>query len=483
MISLLPSSWSEWLLDIETYGKRQGNGSVAVVSFASDLSATCNISLESAMAQLLWLGSISLLTNVRTHWPSGVWQPSSLMITAVEEDGVGIEYVTNAIIDMAQDLGLDPIQDTVKEGPAGLISRLERRPIRWASIVKKQLEAENRVYENADRPVAGRSVAIFNKPDSTGGHVVSLEELATGDYSGVGAPEPSNVSNVRGLIYPNGRAFMSYLSDTPFFNTLDELTQHGNLNVRGKIDVHRLRHINLSLCAVCYQGALANLLVNSSVQNNLNLLLRQMCVLWDTSGYVRPETRGVRINEAIERVAKEALTGLDYLSALNAPDIALPELKSTQHETYVPPGVAVRFVTVNRYERLIRIAIAVMFWRITTGDTTLEITNQDLAVADAILHSHDMGARLLEVAASRGRAGSEAMRIFSSLLDGDSLALESIALASSNAQGQSTLQALAALSIVNDTGRLSDEYRFVLGDTKRRYQARWNPRSRERDVA
>lgn len=424
--------------------------------------------MEAATAKLLWLGSVSMLNHVSINWPSGIWQPSGVIVAAIEEDSVGIDLVTNAFIDAAHRLRLDPIQDTAKEGPAGLIARLERKPAKWSEHFDGMDGDMRAGVEGVADPDASPEVTAAEVQGLTG-----LERITQTDFSAVGAARISNVGNVRGLIYPSGRAVLSYLYDTPFFNAIDELTQHGNLHVRGKTDQHRLRNLNLAFYASFYQGALSNLINDYRVQNNLNQLLRQMVILWDTSGLNEEKGRG-RIGEAITHIEAAAAEGIGYLEGVNAPGIDVPSLTRARSSAYIDAGVGVRYVSVNRYERLIRLAIGVAFWRIASGDMNIGILDSDCAVADAILHSHDMGARLLEISASKGRIGSEVMRIFCRLLDGESLAGESIAFAATTKSGEDALSLLNSLSLITPEGKLDDQFRFVDGKVIASHLTRWN---------
>lgn len=417
-----------------------------------------------------------MLQHIRVNWPSGVWEPAGLVVTAVEEDGVNLDIITNALIDISRRLGLDPVQDTVKEGPAGLIARLERRSdmeivnrARMSAEERKAAETKKRLNGSHTLATAVEELLESAAPKPAVDPLAILAELDSDEYA---ATSEFDVGHVRALIYPSGRAFLSYLYDTPFFNALDELIQHGNLHIRGKQDQHRIRHLNLTLFTAFYQGALANLLGDFRVQNSMSLMLRQMIVLWPTDGFPRNRAGG-RVYDEMERVYGVAQEGLQYLSRLGSPIIDLPRLSDRRIAAFLDLGVGIRYVHINRYQRLMRLALAVAFWRIADGDMRIEITRGDCAVADAILHSHDMGARLLEIAASRGRFGTEAMRIFIRLLDGESLSGESIAFASDVKSGEEALNRLHSMSIINGDGKLADQYRFVDGDVIRAHREKW----------
>lgn len=456
----LPGSWSDWITRLGQLEHKRIAGSATILREAKSFAHTCGISVEAATAQLLWLGSTAMLNHVAVQWPSGIWQPAGLVITAVEEDAVGIESITNALIDTAHRLGLDPIQDTVKEGPAGLIARLERKSDNWLDTIQpKESTNEEDAAEESGTPRSLETLTL-------------LSQLATADSDSIAAISEHDIGNVRGLIYPSGRAFLSYLYDTPFFNTLDELIQHGNLNVRGKQDHHRLRHLNLSLFTAFYQGALANLLGDFRVQNGMSLLLRQMIVMWPTDGLPREAAQG-RVSAALGALESVARDGLGYLAGLSGARLDAPAIAPRAYAPYIDPGVGMRFVSVNRYNRLIRIALAVAFWRIAAGDMRIEITDGDCAVADAILHAHDMSGRLLELAATRGKFGGEAMRLFMRLIDGESIAMESIAFASNSKAGEDTLNQLSALSVIGTDGKLADEFRYVDSGVMRAHAERW----------
>lgn len=462
---ILPGSWSDW---IRAYAKQESihlRGSNNIVVQADRLATTCGISLEVAMAQLVWLGSVAMLNHIRPAWPSGIWQPSGVMITAIEEDSVSLDLITNAMIRAAHRLNLDPIQDTAKEGPAGLIARIERRSARWAEPIDDKSAAVE--FELPTITEDDIDIDLQDKPKKT-----LIERLSELDTSAIPAARINNAGNIRALIYPSGRAFLSYLYDTPFFNALDELTQHGNLHVRGKQDQHRIRNLNLALYTSFYQGALANLMSDSRVQQNLLMLLRQFIVLWDTSSAFTERQSG-HIGSAIGEMESSITEGLAALQGLSAPHMSIPALPRAKTKSLIHDGVGVRFVNVNRYERMSRLAIGVAFWRLCGGDSHIELTNGDYAIADAIMHSHDMGARLVEISAAKGKIGSDMMRIFCSLLDGESFSGESIAFAHTTRSGEDALNALSALSVIDADQRLMDEYRFVKGDVIQNHRERW----------
>ena len=437
-------SWTDWALSLSR--NEQIGESGTVIRLAEQLAGQAAISTESAVGLLLWLGSTAMLHHTRLHWPSGIWQPGGLMISLVEGDGVPIDSVTNAFIKLTQNIGLDPIHDTVKEGPAGLISRLEH---------------------------AG---SIRQKRD--GITVDNLAALAAIDTESIAEVKNSNRGNSRALIYPSGRALLSYLYDTPFFNTIDELIQHGNLNVKGKSSSHRLSEVHVSMIASFYQGALVTLTNSNQVQNNMVALMRQMMVFWPTSGAKRHTNQG-RIDIALHRIERLATEGLMTLETLSDGVIELPQLPAIHDESMLPSGagVGVRYTVLNRAVRINKLALAVAFWRIATGGR-FEITKGDLAIAESVLHLHEMGGRLFEHVMAKGRLGHEFMRIFVALLEGDELdqvsqLAEDISHASELGIGAAAVARLSELSIINNKNKLNDEYRFVTGDTVHEHRKRW----------
>lgn len=434
-----PGSWADWAKQLTQIPALKESGSV--LRLAEQLAKSSAISTEAATALLLWLGSVAMIQHAQIHWPSGIWQPAGLTMSIVEEDGVPIDSIVNTFIELARDIGIDPICDTVKEGPAGLIARLES---------------------------AGES----RRPHMGKGDIDSLAGLGGFDTAGLDVREHSNRGNARALIYPSGRALLSYLYDTPFFNTMDELIQHGNLNLRGKASTHRLSEVHMSTLTSFYQGALVTLSADTRVQTNLTTLLRQMLIFWPTAGARRFE-RGDRIDVALNSIKKTAQTGFDSLRDLSDGYLKIPELTRKASRAYIDEGVGVRYTILNREARIARIAIAVAFWRICDGGK-FEITHEDLAVADSILHMHEMGGRLFELAMSKGKMGHEFMRLFVRLLDGDPLELgEEAAHASEMGVGQNASGRLKDFSVINEAGQLADEYRIIQGTTISMHKKRW----------
>lgn len=440
----MPGSWAEWMEQIG--GKLESTGSGAIIKEAVRFSAAAGISLESSISMLAWLGSVVMNNFTSVIWESGIWHPSGLIISSVEPDGVQIDSITAGFINMVKYLGLDPIQDTVKEGPSGLIARLEDARGR---IGKKQ-----------------RNQAIDSRR-------TSLADLVEMDTSLVDPTEPSNIGNVRGLIYPSGRAFLSYLYDTPFFNAIDELIQHGSLHVRGKVDAHTMSEMNIVMFLPFYQGALANLMQSVLVQNNINVLLRQMLVLWAPS-QDKVHTRSRNVGSALNAIKEKAQEGIAVLSDLMPPALHVRH-RPEASEPMFDVGIGVRYVKVNRQERLARLAIAVAFWRMPAGNMSFELLDSDYAVADAILHGHEMGSRILEIASSKGRIGAEALRMFVSLSEtSDSMALAtSLSQATDEKLGSSVLLLLNGMSVLNDNGGLHESYRIVNGDVIKEHKRRW----------
>jgi hypothetical protein len=442
LTSEMPGSWADWALDLANSGKVGDSGEV--IKLADRLAKSAAISVEAAAGLLLWLGSVCMLQHTRVQWPSGIWQPAGLALAVVEDDSVPIDSITNAFIQLVQKLGIDPIHDTVKEGPAGLIARLES---------------------------AGQHEKI--KTDTGTVKVDSLAALAQVDTSGMQSKRGILRGNSRALIYPSGRALLSYLYDTPFFNTLDELIQHGNLTLRGKISSHKLTETHMSLIVNFYQGALVTLTNDNRVQNNMTALLRQMLVLWPTSG-TRRYTEGNRIDVALNTIENRAREGLKHLEALTDGRIQIPNIPSVCAKPLLQSeGAGIRYTILNRHSRISKIALAVSFWRIVAGGN-FEITQGDLAMAESILHLHEMGGRLFELVMSKGRLGHEFMRIFLTLLDGGQVSSgEEIAHASELNVGATATQRLGDLSILSPEHKLADEYRFITGDIIASHRNRW----------
>lgn len=388
-----------------------------------------------------------MLHHLPVQWPTGIWQPAGVTLALVEGDDTAIDAITNAFIQLTQRIGIDPIHDTVKEGPAGLIARLENSGTK---------------YSESD---------VIMAP--------SVMDLAAVDTSDIGEKEILNRGNARAMIYPSGRALLSYLYDTPFFNTIDELIQHGNLNLRGKLGSHHLREVHLSTVVSFYQGALVNLTNSSHVQNNMAALLRQMLVFWPTSGTKR-HPNAERIDVALYRIEKIALEGIRSVEAFGGNHLILPELPAQFEESMLSsPGVGVRYTVLNRRNRISKIAIGVAFWRIAGGGE-VKITKGDLAVAESILHLHEMGGRLYELVMTKGRMGHEFMRVFVSLLDGSidsldagSVFAEEMAQASELSVGAAAIARLKDMFVVTAANKLTDEYRYVTGNTIREHKRRW----------
>lgn len=434
-----PGSWSDWTIQLTRLATIGDSGSI--FKLAEKLAASAAISNESATALLLWLGSVCMIQQTQIRWPTGIWYPSGLVLATVESDDVQIDSITNAFIAMARSVGLDPISDTVKEGPAGLIARLE----------------------SAGRPMGQQHGSV---------KVDSLGALAALDTGSIAERDDSNRGNGRALIYPSGRAILSYLYDTPFFNALDELVQHGHLSIRGKVDRHQMHQVHLSMFVGFYQGALVNLTTDTRVQSNMLALLRQMLVLWPTSG-TRRHKRPTSIADVLVDIARITTEGINCLRGLSDGQLAIPILPETVDDGYISAGVGVRYTMLNRAMRISKIAIAVAFWRIASGGT-FEITNSDCAVAEAILHSHEMGGRLMELAMSKGKMGHEFMRVFLRLLDGESIeAGQELDQATEINAGATAVHRLGDMSVL-EHGKLSPEYRFIQGTTIARHKKRWN---------
>src|SRR6478736_1909620 len=119
----MPGSWADWAKHLTQLPAIGGSGTI--FRLAEDLAESAAISTEAAVSLLLWLGSVAMIHHTQIQWPSGIWQPAGLTLAVVEEDNVPIDSIVNAFIRIAGDIGVDPINDTVKEGPAGLIARLE----------------------------------------------------------------------------------------------------------------------------------------------------------------------------------------------------------------------------------------------------------------------------------------------------------------------------------------------------------------------
>lgn len=436
----MPGSWADWAMQLTRLPKIGESGTI--LKLADQLAEAAAISTEAATALLLWLGSVAMIHHTQIQWPSGIWSPAGLTMSIVEEDNVPIDSIVNAFIKLANDVGIDTINDTVKEGPAGLISRLESAG-------------------NAKR---------------TGGSdlgVESLSALAAVNTDDIEVRHSSNRGNARALIYPSGRALLSYLYDTPFFNTLDELIQHGNLNLRGKASSHRISEVHMSTLTSFYQGAVVTMTSDQRVQTNMTALLRQMLVFWPTSGarrYKRPK----RIDQALHTIEKVARDGQQSLTDLSEGILRVPVLPNFAEKSMLESeGAGVRYTVLNREQRIARLAIAVAFWRIAVGGS-FEITNGDLAVADSVLHMHEMGGRLFELVMSKGKMGHEFMRLFVRLLDGEKIEVgEEVAHASELAVGATAHGRLQDLSVITAQGALADEYRFVTGGVIALHKHRW----------
>jgi len=435
-----PGSWADWAKQLtQIPALKESSG---VLRLAEQLAKSSAISTEAATALLLWLGSVAMIQHAQIHWPSGIWQPAGLTMSIVEEDGVPIDAIVNTFIDLARDIGIDPICDTVKEGPAGLIARLES---------------------------AGEQRQRHTGEDAG---ISSLGGLGGFNTDSLSVRESTNRGNARALIYPSGRALLSYLYDTPFFNTMDELIQHGNLNLRGKASTHRLSEVHMSTLTSFYQGALVTLSADARVQTNLTTLLRQMLIFWPTAG-ARRFKRADRIDIALSHIKKTAQTGFESLRDLSDGYLKIPDLIRKAERAFIDEGVGVRYTILNRESRIARIAIAVAFWRICEGGR-FEITHEDLAVADSILHMHEMGGRLFELSMSKGKMGHEFMRLFVRLLDGEPLQLgEETAHASEMGVGQNASGRLKDFSVITESGQLADEYRLIQGTTIQMHKKRW----------
>jgi hypothetical protein len=436
-----PGSWADWAKRLASNPAVGESGTV--FKLAEQFAESAAISTEAATSLLLWLGSVCMIHHAQIQWPSGIWQPGGLTMSIVEEDGVPIDSIVNAFISLARNIGLDPINDTVKEGPAGLIARLES---------------------------AG---SMGQQPRGPDVRVDSLSELASLDTASLQVKHSTNRGNARALIYPSGRALLSYLYDTSFFNALDELIQHGNLNLRGKASTHKLTEVHMSTLTSFYQGALVTLTSDSRVQNNMTALLRQMLIFWPTAGTKRHRKAG-RIDIALHRIQKVAQLGNDALADLSDGVLRIPEIPEAATKTLLEAdGVGIRYTVLNREQRIAKLAIAVAFWRIAEGGK-FEITNGDLAIADSALHLHEMGGRLFELAMAKGRMGHEFMRLFLRLLDGETLAVgEELAQASELSIGTSARGRLNDMSVITGEGKLDDEYRYVKGSTQVAHKKRW----------
>ncbi len=437
----LPGSWADWAKRLAASPAVSDSGTI--FRLAEELARASAISTEAATALLLWLGSVCMIQHTQIQWPSGIWQPGGLTMSIVEDDGVPIDSIVNAFISLARDIGVDPINDTVKEGPAGLIARLESAG-------------------HLDRRQSSASVRVD-----------SLSELGQLDTADIEVKHTSNRGNARALIYPSGRALLSYLYDTSFFNTLDELIQHGNLNLRGKASTHKLSHVHMSTLVSFYQGALVTMTSDNRVQTNMTALLRQMLIFWPTSGTRRFKKPG-RIDIALHSIQRLAQTGFDTLGDLSDGMLKIPDMPASVQRTMLDTdGVGVRYTILNREQRIAKLAIAVAFWRIAEGGK-FEITNGDLAIADSILHMHEMGGRLFELTMAKGKMGHEFMRLFVRLLDGEVLETgEEIAQASELNIGVAAIGRLKEMSVVSPEGKLEDEYRFIKGSTMALHRKRW----------
>lgn len=443
---ILPSIWSEWVKQVAEVDDLKE--SAAIIRAADAFASKSGMSCESAIGMLAWLGSVAALNFTSVSWESGVWHPSAVTIAVVERDDVPIDSITSGFIKMVKQLGLDPIQDTVKEGPSGLISRLE---------------------SSRSKPLIDTSDLISNRRDITAFDIASM------DTSDIEPSKPENIGNVRGLIYPSGRAFMSYLYDTPFFNSLDEMIQHGSLNVRGKLETHTLKNINIAAFLPFYQGALSNLLQNQTVQSNMNLLLRQLLVLWPTPNQNSDKRQ---TGKALDEVSALATNGLKALEAM-MPSYLDSHSYSQAENAMFDVGVGVRYVSINRMERLTRLAVPVMFWRIAAGSTNFSLTKADYAIADTIMHAHEMGSRLVEIATSKGKVGNEALKMFVSLHqtdDGDRRAAMAMGISqmTDTTVAVSALELLSSHTIVDQDYRLAESYSLVDGDVIRAHRTRWD---------
>ena len=439
---ILPGSWAEWAGQVADADGLYESG--AIIRAATKYSDDAGMSCESALGMLAWLGSVATLNYTSVQWESGIWHPSAVTIAVVEADEVAIDSITSGFIKMVKGLGLDPIQDTVKEGPSGLISRLESARAKPLMDVNQQLPS---------------------------GKVVSIHDVATMDTSEIEPSKPENIGNVRGLIYPSGRAFMSYLYDTPFFNSLDELIQHGSLHVKGKSESHALRNMNVAAFLPFYQGALANLMQQRVVQSNLNLLLRQMLFFWPAT---RVEKGRVHVGRALERIQEAATIGIKSLEALMPSHLEDKGLGMS--EPMFDTGVGVRYVSLNRLERLTRLAVPVMFWRIAEGSNNFELTKADYAIAEVILHAHEMGSRIVEIASSKGRVGHEALKVFVYLSQSSGVSDLSAGISqlTDSTSAAAVLEVLYNNNILEDTGALAESYRLVKGDVIGEHRKRWN---------
>lgn len=438
--TILPGSWADWarqVAELPTIGE-----SGQIIKQASAFAREAGITLESAVAKHLWLGSLAMLNYTSVHWQTGIWHPSSMVIATVERDGVAIDSITNGFIHVVRKLGLDPIQDTVKEGPSGLIARLEQsRPDR--------------------------------RKDRLGSEIgTDIASLANVDTSDIDPAELENLGNVRGLIYPSGRSFLSYLYDTPFFNALDELIQHGSFHVRGKVDSHVLRNLNLAAYLPFYQGALANMLANDSVQRNFNILLRQMILFWPMESSEGTGRRNV--GKALDVVGESARRGLETLEALAPPHIEAKNF-SFADTPLISLGVGVRYAGLNRDERLTRIALGIAFWRITSGQTDFTLLDSDYAMADLILYAHETGSRLAEICSSKGRVGVDLLRfLVSASADYDTdAAYIGLSQATNEKEKLGLLELASHMDILTGDNRLHESYRFVNGDVIRSHLKRW----------
>lgn len=445
----MPGSWADWAKRLASNTSTSDSG--AIFRHAETLAESAAISTEAAIGLLLWLGSVCMIQHAQIQWPTGIWQPGGLTMSIIEEDNVHIESVVNSFIKLAKDIGIDPVSETVKEGPAGLIARLESAGSFGAMA---------------------RSQGSNNASDNGAG-VDSLSALGSYDTSEIEVARVTNRGNSRALIYPSGRTLLSYLYDTAFFNTLDDLIQHGNLNVRGKASNHRIHEVHMSTVTTFFQGALVSLTADNRVQNNMTVLLRQMLVFWPTAGARRFNKAG-RIDIALFQIQRVAQTGFDSLNDLSDGVLRIPEMPDSCASPYLDgSGTGIRYTVLNRQLRIARLAIAVAFWRVCDGGK-FEITNGDLAIADSILHMHEMGGRLFELAMSKGRMGHEFMRLFLRLLNGESIEGEELGDATDLNIGTQAQGRLRDMSVIGVDGKLETEYRIVKGTTIAAHKKRWN---------
>jgi len=112
-----------------------------------------------------------------------------------------------------------------------------------------------------------------------------------------------------------------------------------------------------------------------------------------------------------------------------------------------------------------------------------ELLDSDLAAADAIMHCHDMGSRLLELCLTRGKRGQETAKLLLRLLDGEAVTADALGFAEEAIRGANTIDYLHNISLINAEGKLESEYRLVGGDTIRAHQRRWGLSRRKAAVA